>query len=1183
MLCPKCATPNPEAIKSCVACGEDLGSDDKGMAPTASGMTAGFETPSSYGATFTPGTILADRYRIIAAIGMGGMGMVYKALDLDLSVPVALKVIRAEYSGNEKILERFKREITIARRVTHKNVARIYDMGEAEHVRYISMEYIDGVDLAHIVENEGALPTEKVIEILRQCCLGLREAHTQGIVHRDLKPHNVMLDKNGEVHVMDFGIALSQETRGLTRTGAILGTAEYMSPEQAEGRKIDHRADIYSLGITIYEAVTGTVPFSGETQWEVIRKQMQDRPRAPRRLRAETPAWLETVILKCLEKDPAHRYQSVDEILVDLDRQKATRSLLAYVPKKRNLATGVAAIVLALVAATTAYMLRPKGITPGPGGRLSVAVLPFDNQASRQDLDWLRTGLAENLSTDLAQSKYLRVITRERLSQILKDLGQPPDTPLDRGVLKGIAEYAGAQAVFTGSFVAAGDMLRINLLAQEPESGEVINSAVVSGPEGQVLAMIDQLTVKAKEILSISRDKIDTDVDTSIASARTSSLEAASLFQRGVDYLYEGQNLEAIEPLEQAVKEDPDFSLAYARLSQAYRNLGYDDKAQEAGERALSRLIKSVDRVTLADRALVRAVHAASSDDREGAIEAYAELLNADPFDATAAYNLGYAYEMSGQWAEAANYYKKAQQLDKNFAQARTAAGRISIKSGKPRESLQEFEGALEVYKKIGSKEGEASTYQALCNAYIGMQEWDKALSECDKSDAIKEAIGDKRGLGATLGSKAYILQVTGRLKQALQAAERSLSLHREIGDARGTAIGLISRASLLEDQGSLAEAVRADDEAIEMLRSLGDKAGEAETLCQRGRLRIGTGELAVAQSDLAAAQKLNLDLGNETGVAQTNSDLGLLALARGDLAGAADQLSRAMGQWKDLDIPEGVSESKYRLARVEILQGLYGSAIKHVREAFEDYQSVNDKLNSARCRSVLGMALIGAGQLDEAQEQLDGALASAEALGNDLLAVEILSSRAELLSRRGDSAGAAAQIETGCSAGKTAGILPSELRCDILRSELALAGGDTATAAKLAVEASRRAADAGMGILQLQADLAGALAAAAGKPGAGAAASDVTSRAEKAGAGAIVLRAAPLAIRSQNAAGPAASAAGSLAKTLQAARSDVGDEASGAFLDEGVDAAAIQGAIAQLRKLGLGAEADRLAGLSSK
>ncbi len=1184
MLCVKCATPNPPNNRFCSTCGENLHTGGSGDTETGSGVTKGFISPTGPGVALSPGSILGGRYRILDEIGSGGMGRVYKALDLELEVPVALKVIRPEYASADGIVERFKKEITIARKVTHRNVARIYDFGDAEGVKYISMEYLEGQDLARIIERDAPLPIEKIVSILRQCCAALSEAHAMGIVHRDLKPHNVMIDAAGDVRLMDFGIAMSQESKGLTRTGAIVGTPEYMSPEQAEGKKVDHRSDIYSLGITIYEALTGVVPFSGSTQWEVIRRQIQDRVRPPRKLRAEIPAWIETMVLKCLEKDPGLRYQSADEILRDIDRQKATRAMKAYAPKKRTLALAAGAAAVAAAAVAVTLLLWPRGIPLGPGGRTSLAVLPFENQTGRADLDWLRTGLAENLSTDLAQSRYFRVLTRERLSQILRDLGRAETAALDAETLARVGEYGGVQAVITGSFVGAGDALRINLRAQDPDTGEGIGSAFVSGREVDVLAMIDQLTLRTKEILSVSKEKIAADVDTAIASARTSSVEAASLFQKGVDLLQQGRNLEAVDPLLKATTKDPDFALAYARLSQAYRQAGYDEKAREAGDKALTKVLKAVDRVTPADRAFIRAAHAAASHEGQDAIEAYDEMVKADPFDPTAAYNLGLAYEGTGEWDKAEVFFRKARDLDPKYALAEVAIGRIKIRSGHPDESLDPFRRALEMYRAIGSKEGEATAYQAICNAHKGLRQWEEALTFCGKSAAIKEAIGDKRGLAASLGSEAYIYQVTGRLEEALSSARKSIDLSREIGDLRGTAAALTNLASLLEDRGDLREAFRSLEEALEMRRPLGDQAIEAELLDGLGRLRLQLGEMSLAGKDLTSAADLYQRLGIEEGTAQVTSDRGLLALASGDLKSAEGLLSRAASQWEALESPEGVSETRYRQAMVALRRGLYGTALTLAGQALADYEKAEDKLNTARCRAVLGIALLRAGDPAQAAREIDAGMATALALGNPALSGALEATRAEIHLKESSPESGEPLIRSVCQRAASTSLPGLETSCALLKGFSAIAGGRAAEAASLAAEAASRSSAKGLRLEALDAASVRVHAlAAAGDPGAAAAGITLVEQAGLAGVDDIVARAAPVVVAAlaragkQNQIPPVAAA---LIASLQAIRKDLPPGRTAAFLDRGIDAAACRGVADQLRRAGREADARSLEAL---
>jgi serine/threonine-protein kinase len=266
------------------------------------------------------GQVLADRYEILGTLGKGGMGVVYRARDRQLDEVVALKLLRTEALASEPtLLERFKQEIKLARRITHRNVLRTHDFGEANGVPFISMEYLEGVTLKELVRNRGALPLGVALSFAKQMCHGLDAAHAQGVVHRDIKPHNMLiLPESGELKIMDFGIArpsrLGGQDAGLTSAGTVMGTPDYMSPEQAQGRPADFRSDIYSIGVVLFEALTGRLPFGGQTMTQIIIAHIQQPPPRPRSINPRLPQGLEVAVLRCLQKDPERRWQSVSEL-----------------------------------------------------------------------------------------------------------------------------------------------------------------------------------------------------------------------------------------------------------------------------------------------------------------------------------------------------------------------------------------------------------------------------------------------------------------------------------------------------------------------------------------------------------------------------------------------------------------------------------------------------------------------------------------------------------------------------------------------------------------------------------------------------------------------------------------------------------------------------------------------------
>ena len=313
MRCPRCQYDNPSDTNYCAKCGLPLFRKDE----PAFGPTLTLETPAL---SLERGGTFADRYEIIEEVGKGGMGRVYKVFDKKVKENIALKLLKPEIAADPRTIERFRNELKFARKISHPHVCRMYDLGEVGALHFITMEYVTGEDLKSFIRRAGHLTEPKALAIAEQIAEGLAEAHRLGVLHRDLKPQNVMIDRDGNAKVMDFGIARSLHAAGFTGSGIMVGTPEYMSPEQAEASGVDQRSDIYSLGIIIYEMVTGKVPFSGETPLSVALKQKTEAPRNPREHNAMISEDLGALIMKCLEKQKEKRYQTAAELLADLDR-----------------------------------------------------------------------------------------------------------------------------------------------------------------------------------------------------------------------------------------------------------------------------------------------------------------------------------------------------------------------------------------------------------------------------------------------------------------------------------------------------------------------------------------------------------------------------------------------------------------------------------------------------------------------------------------------------------------------------------------------------------------------------------------------------------------------------------------------------------------------------------------------
>jgi len=312
MKCPRCSEENLPDSRFCRKCATPLPWADKAQPPVT-------QTIMPLTAELVRGSLLTGRYEVIEEIGRGGMGRVYKVFDRKVKEVVALKLIKPEISVSEKAVERFKNELRFARRIAHRNVCRMFDVGEEGLTHFLTMEYVPGEDLKAFIRRSGQLTPSKAVSLARQTADGLAEAHRLGIVHRDLKPQNIMIDREGNARIMDFGIARIQEVEGLTGSGVFIGTPEYMSPEQVELKDIDARTDLYSLGIVLFEMLTGRVPFEGETPLGIAMKHKSEPPRSPRELNPHVPSDLAAIVLKALVKDRDRRYQTAEEMAADLE------------------------------------------------------------------------------------------------------------------------------------------------------------------------------------------------------------------------------------------------------------------------------------------------------------------------------------------------------------------------------------------------------------------------------------------------------------------------------------------------------------------------------------------------------------------------------------------------------------------------------------------------------------------------------------------------------------------------------------------------------------------------------------------------------------------------------------------------------------------------------------------------
>ncbi len=430
MECPRCRHDNPDSTNYCGKCGMPLS--------LGGGETLGYEqdTLQYLLEGLTRGSVVAERYEVIEKLGSGGMGSVYKVHDKKINETVALKLIKPEIAFNLNTAERFSNEIKLARKITHRNVCRTYDLGEDSKVLFITMEYISGQDLKKMIRMTRQLSVGTIVTISKQICEGLGEAHRQGIIHRDLKPQNIMIDSEGEVKIMDFGIARSLHIKGVTATGVQVGTPEYMAPEQAEAKGVDQRTDIYTLGIMLFEMATGEVPFTGETPVGIALKHREETPRNPSDINSQVPDSLSHIILKCLQKDKQNRYSNTAELLKDLTkleegiptlervitpkRPKTSTEVTVTLTSKKILVPLVVVLVVVLIGIAGWKKFKPQDDVQYFKGTAETK-LPDSSAAQKETLD---------------TPEDVHVQTKERLPEVIAPPGMQPGLTVTEGLGK---------------------------------------------------------------------------------------------------------------------------------------------------------------------------------------------------------------------------------------------------------------------------------------------------------------------------------------------------------------------------------------------------------------------------------------------------------------------------------------------------------------------------------------------------------------------------------------------------------------------------------------------------------------------------------------------------------------------------------------------------------------------------
>jgi serine/threonine protein kinase/tetratricopeptide (TPR) repeat protein len=844
MKCPTCQTENPSDSRYCKQCATPLHPSEK----IAFSVT---ETLHTHLKELTTGSTFAGRYQVIEELGTGGMGKVYKVFDTEVKEKMALKLIKPEISLDQKTIERFRNELKTARKIRHKNICQMFDLSREEGAYYITMEYVPGEDLKNMIRMSKQLGLGTAVEIARQVCEGLAEAHRLGVIHRDLKPSNIMIDREGNVRIMDFGIARTIKERGITGEGVIIGTPEYMSPEQVEGKEVDQRSDFYSLGVILYEMLTGRVPFEGETPFIIGVKHKSEIPKDPREFNPQIPEDLSHVILQCLEKEKTQRYQSAGELRSALEGiEKGIPETSRIIPQRKPLTSReitvkfslkklfIPALVLAALVVIGVVLVRfipRKETLPQATPKPSLAVLPFENYSDSKEDEYFSDGITEDITTQLSKISELQVCSRMSVMKYKK-------------TTKGIREIGkelGVAAVLEGSVRRAANTVRVTAQLIDSNTDKQVWAEMYDREFKEIFMIQSDI---AQQIAAALKATLTPAEKERVEKKPTKDIRAYEYYVKGREYYYrykKEDNEQAIELFKKAIELDPDYALAHAGLADAYfqRVLRFGFPEAEWFEPAVEEAQKAISldpNLSEGYKALGNA-YGFGKGWWKKAGEAFQKAFEANPNNAVACLVVGQYYYHIGELDKAVPFIKKAIALSPASAFPGYALGLIYYRLDDRGQAEEWLKKALELQPDLDV------AHKALIDLYLALGEYNKAIEQSqtylskipgnpsaimfaaqaelfsghyEKAQEYYQKIGGQRAALFTGGYEielGYIYWKAGRKGEARKLFQRGLDLLQKRLEQGDESYDIrVFMAAIYAVQGNKEEALRWLEKAID-------------------------------------------------------------------------------------------------------------------------------------------------------------------------------------------------------------------------------------------------------------------------------------------------------------------------------------------------------------------------------